>query len=79
VYKRIIGGLREGVAIGGGQPGSSAIEGRLLLDDHHVDVEPTQRGQPDTNNEEDYCDGRIGEVWRRRSSAAGKPWTERFE
>jgi hypothetical protein len=30
-----------------------------------LDVEPAERGQHDTNNEEYYRDGRSGEVWRR--------------
>jgi hypothetical protein len=33
--------------------------------DQYVDVEPAERGQHDNNNEEDYRDGKSGEVWRR--------------
>jgi hypothetical protein len=37
-----------------------------LLDvDRLADVEPAERGQHDTSNEEDCSDGRSGEVWRR--------------
>jgi hypothetical protein len=30
--------------------------------DQHADVEPAERGQHDNNSEEDYRDGRSGEV-----------------
>jgi hypothetical protein len=52
---------------------------RSLDVDHHVEVEPAERGKHDTNNEEVCRDGKSGEVWRRRSSrstAAGKSGTE---
>jgi hypothetical protein len=53
----------EGVGAGGGQPGSNAREGRSLHDDRHVDVDLTQGGgQHDTIIEEDFRDGRNGEV-----------------
>jgi hypothetical protein len=70
-----------GVGVGGGKPGINALVCRSLDVDHHVDVEPVERGQH-SNNEENSRDGRSGEVSRRRSSsgslAAGKPGTERL-
>jgi hypothetical protein len=53
-----------GVGAGGGKPGRNARV-RLSLDvDPHAEVEPAKRGQHDTGNEE-YRDGRSGEIWRR--------------
>jgi hypothetical protein len=33
--------------------------------DQRADVEPAERGRHDTISEDDYRDGRSGEVWRR--------------
>jgi protein tyrosine/serine phosphatase len=51
-----------GVGVGGGKPGSSAKVWRSLYVDEHAGVEPAERGQHDINTEEDYRDGRSGEV-----------------
>jgi hypothetical protein len=53
------------VGDGGGKPGSNARVWRSLDVDQPLDVEPPERGRHDTINEEDYRDGRSGEVWRR--------------
>jgi hypothetical protein len=42
--------------------GSNARVRRSLDVDWHVHVEPTERGPHDNSNEEDYRDGRSGEV-----------------
>jgi hypothetical protein len=52
-----------GVGAGGGKPGSNARVWRSLDVDRLVDVEPAERGQHDTNNEEDCRDWRSGEVY----------------
>jgi hypothetical protein len=51
-----------GVGASGGKPRSSARVGRSLDVDEHNDVELAERGQHDTNNEEDYRDGKSAEV-----------------
>jgi hypothetical protein len=53
------------VGDGGGKSGSCARVCYSLHVDHPTDVEPAERGQHDTNREEDRRDGRSGEVWRR--------------
>jgi hypothetical protein len=52
----------EGVGDGGVMSGSNARVRRSLVVDHHVDVEPAERGQHDNNSEEDCRIGRSGEV-----------------
>jgi hypothetical protein len=55
-----------GVGAGGGKLGSNATRVWRSFDvDHHVDVEPAERGQHDTSGEEVCRDGRSGEVWGR--------------
>jgi hypothetical protein len=46
--------------------GSIARVWRSLDVNYLVDVDPAEMGPHDTSNEEDYRDGRSGEVWRRR-------------
>jgi hypothetical protein len=49
-----------GVGAGDGKPGSSARVWRSLDVDQLADVEPVERGQRDTTNEEECRDGRSG-------------------
>jgi hypothetical protein len=51
-----------GVGHGGEKPGSNARVWRSLNVDQPADVEPAERGQHDNNIEEDYRDGKRGEV-----------------
>jgi hypothetical protein len=55
----------KGVGAGGGKPGSNARVWRSLDVDHVVNAEPAERGYHNNSSEEDYRDGRSGEVsWR---------------
>jgi hypothetical protein len=50
-----------GVGVGGGEPGNNARVWRSLDVDKHAYVEPADRGQHDTNGEEDCRDGKSNE------------------
>jgi hypothetical protein len=67
VARRVRTGQRwgAGVGVGGGKPGSIARVWRTIDVDQSHDVEPVDRGQHDTTNEEDRHDGRSNEVCRR--------------
>jgi hypothetical protein len=62
-----------GVGAVGGQPGSGARVWRPLDVDQPIDVQPSERGQRDTDNEKDCRDGRSNEVWWRRSQDQPPP------
>jgi hypothetical protein len=55
----------ECVGAGGGKSGSNARVRRSLDVDQHVDVDPAERGQHDSNSEEDCRVWRSGEILRR--------------
>jgi hypothetical protein len=66
-----------GVKDCGGNPGGNARVWRSLNIDNHVDVEPSERGQHDTNNEEDCRDEKRGEILKIIRSQ--KSWYVGFE
>jgi hypothetical protein len=54
-----------GVGAGGRKPGSKCRLWRSLDVDNYAEVEPAERWKHENNSEEDYRDGRSGNVRRR--------------